>query len=190
VQQSFSISCSSLETSGLTSEGKTSETSSSEKVTRRRLKLEGFASDTQFSSGETNRSGCSGDSGGERRQFEDRCSISSSESMTVLIESKLRLLEIWVCTKSSSFAVLPREFNRVLCSTIAERMGVGGIAEETMFTVGTGHSLISSRSKEKDFNMKEGAPGPPNRTMDPLRTRVGTTTLLSLGVEVTRTPLM
>jgi len=78
----------------------------------------------------------------------------------------------------------------VLCSTIAERKGLGGTDVVTMLTVGTGQSLISSRSKENDFSMKDGAPGPPNRTIDPRRTLVGTTILLSFGVEVTRTPLM
>ena len=94
-QHSFSFSCSSLETSGLTSIGKTSETSSSEKVTRRRLKHDVLVvTGAQFNSGETSRSGCSGDRGGDLRKFEFSCSISSSESITVLIESKLRLLEI------------------------------------------------------------------------------------------------
>jgi len=148
----------------------------------------------QLSSGDTNRSGCSGESGGEVRMLlEDIrrwCSISSSDSINelieVLIESKLRLLEIWLCTIRSSFAVFPREFRRVLCSTIAESMGEAG----TVDGIETGPSLISSRSNEKDLSIYEGAPGPPNRTMDPRRTLVGTTTLLLFGVEVTRTPLM
>lgn len=68
-----SFSCSSLETSGLTRIGYTSDTSSFEKVTRRRLKLDvSHEEPAQFRSGETNRIGCSGDSGGELKWFDER----------------------------------------------------------------------------------------------------------------------
>ena len=50
----------------------------------------------------------------------------------------------------------------MLCSTMAVRIGLEGIEASNMLTGGAGQSLILLRIKEKDFNMKDGAPGPPN----------------------------
>jgi len=127
----------------------------SEKVTRRRLKLVETERAAQFRSGDTNRIGGSGDSGGDESLTEVGCSISSSDwhSSAVSIESKLRLLEKCRCTMSSSLAVFPREFNRVLCSKIAVRMGVGGTVVGYALNVGTGQSRMSSKSNEKDLRM-------------------------------------
>ena len=44
----------------------------------------------------------------------------------------------------------------------------------------------SSRPNSKLLSMKEGAPGPPNRTIEPRRIRVGTT--FPVAGLVTRTP--
>lgn len=131
-----------------------------EKVTCR-----GLDAVTDSRSGETNRSGSSGDSGGDEHRRRLQQGSDDDDKSRVSLEEKLSKERFRITSIASSAtvftaetvpctaccAVWPRAFSRVLRRTST-------------------FSVSSLRENEKDFRTKHGAPGPPNRMRAPRRT--------------------